>query len=284
MSSTTATAEMDVQVKLWLQGGHVWEFCCDEDDPIVFGLVSALPGVDSGANLPPNGLIQIETRTGERLFLTSSSLVSVDIVRVTDEMQLLAANRLAAPLPDSYPSTPAPFVLVPNALPDEVHRVLVDHVLVQGTEAKQQPVDGIFQLNLFPLVQAIEEGFRVHVDKGRSKLNIPETSAVRFELFAIGDGKSMTWKNEADEIGSLIYQFHKRPKAFTGGGIRLFDSRTDSDARESSTFRDLEIKDNSVLIMPEKVVSAGLPVHCPTRAFADGLFVLRGSIRHRQTA
>jgi hypothetical protein len=276
---------MDVQVKLCLQGGHVWEFCCDEDDPIVFGLLSALPGAGSAANLPPDGLIQIETRTGERLFLTSSSLVSVDIVRITDEMQLLAAKRLAAPSSgSSCQSTPAPFVLVPNALPDEVHKVLVGHVLAQEAEAKQQPVDGIFQLNLFPLVQAMEEGFRVHVDKGRSKLNIPETSAVRFELFAIGDGKSMTWKNEADEIGSLIYQFHKQPKAFTGGGIRLFDSRTDSDTHESSTFRDLEIKDNSVLIMPEKVVSAGLPVHCPTRAFADGLFVLRGSIRHRQTA
>ena len=276
---------MDVQVKLCLQGGHVWEFCCDEDDPIVFGLLSALPGAGSAANLPPDGLIQIETRTGERLFLTSSSLVSVDIVRITDEMQLLAAKRLAAPSSESScQSTPAPFVLVPNALPAEVHKVLVGHVLAQEAEAKQQPVDGIFQLNLFPLVQAMEEGFRVHVDKGRSKLNIPETSAVRFELFAIGDGKSMTWNNEADEIGSLIYQFHKRPKAFTGGGIRLFDSRTDSDAHESSTFRDLEIKDNSVLIMPEKVVSAGLPVHCPTRAFADGLFVLRGSIRHRQTA
>src|SRR5262249_55585226 len=159
------------------------------------------PGADSAAKLPPDGLIQIETRTGERLFLTSSSLVSVDIVRITDEMQLLAAKRLAAPSSgSSCQSTPAPFVLVPNALPDEVHRVLVGHVLAQEAEAKQHPVDGIFQLNLFPLVQAMEEGFRAHVDKGRSKLNISETSAVRFELFAIGDGKSMTWKSEADEI------------------------------------------------------------------------------------
>src|SRR5262249_54515338 len=111
--STTATAKMDVQVKLWLQGGHVWEFCCDEEDPVVFGLLSALPGADTGANLPPDGLIQIETRTGERLFLTRSSLVSVDIVRVTDEMQLLGAKRLAAPSSGSSDqASPAPFVLV----------------------------------------------------------------------------------------------------------------------------------------------------------------------------
>src|SRR6476469_8070425 len=57
---------MEIRVKLLLQGGHGWEFCCKDDDPIVFGLVSALPGADVGGNLPPDGLVQIETRTGER--------------------------------------------------------------------------------------------------------------------------------------------------------------------------------------------------------------------------
>ena len=71
---------MDVQVKLWLQGGHIWEFCCDEDDPIIFGLVSALPGADLGGNLPADGLIQVETRSGERLYIARSSIVSVDIL------------------------------------------------------------------------------------------------------------------------------------------------------------------------------------------------------------
>ena len=94
---------MDVQVKLWLHGGHVWEFCCDEDDPLIFGLVSGLPGADLGGNLPRDGLIQIETRTGERLFLARSSLVSVDVVPIVDELQFLSANRLASPRPRSSP-------------------------------------------------------------------------------------------------------------------------------------------------------------------------------------
>ena len=85
---------MDVQVKLWLQGGHVWEFCCDEDDPIIFGLVSALPGADLGGNLPADGLIQVETRTGERVFLARSSLVSVDVVPIVDELAVLNSKRL----------------------------------------------------------------------------------------------------------------------------------------------------------------------------------------------
>jgi hypothetical protein len=83
---------MEVRVKLLLRGGHGWEFCCNDDDPIVFGLVSALPGADVGGNLPPDGLVQIETRTGERLFLTRSSLVSVEIVPVADPRSSLVPN------------------------------------------------------------------------------------------------------------------------------------------------------------------------------------------------
>lgn len=72
---------MDIVVKLSLAGGHRWEFVCDEDDALVAGIVSALPGATADASLPPDGLIQVESRSGERLFLTRSSLVAVSISR-----------------------------------------------------------------------------------------------------------------------------------------------------------------------------------------------------------
>lgn len=46
---------MDVQVKLWLKEGHTWEFCCDENDPVLIGLLSALPGAHLGQGLPQEG-------------------------------------------------------------------------------------------------------------------------------------------------------------------------------------------------------------------------------------
>lgn len=73
---------MDVLIRLSLAGGHSWEFVCDEDDPMVMGIVSALPGASVDAALPPDGLIQVESRSGERLFLTRSSLVAVSIRRL----------------------------------------------------------------------------------------------------------------------------------------------------------------------------------------------------------
>src|SRR6185437_1065205 len=107
-------------------------------------------------------------------------------------------------------STPAPFVLIHNALPDEVHRVLVGHALAQEAEAQQQQQNGISGLHLSPLEEAVGEAFRAHVEKARINVSIPETGPIdaQFELFAIGDSQSISWKKETNEIGFLIYQFH----------------------------------------------------------------------------
>src|SRR3974377_92201 len=143
---------MEVNLKLLLQGGHVWDFCCSDDDPIVFGLVSALPGADIAGNLPPDGLVQIETRTGERLFLARSSLVSVEIVPVANPLSFLGIKRLATPsasLPTGA-SVPSPFVLTNDVLPDDVHLALVAHVLSQDAGAVRS-LNGMRELDLAPL-------------------------------------------------------------------------------------------------------------------------------------
>jgi len=87
---------MDVLLRLDLQGGHRWEFVCDENDPMVFGLVSALPGSTLNNSLPPDGLIQIEARDGRRLFLSRPSLVALTINRIPSRVPADAGSFLTA--------------------------------------------------------------------------------------------------------------------------------------------------------------------------------------------
>ena len=274
---------MEVRVKLLLRGGHGWEFCCKDDDPIVLGLVSALPGADSAGNLPPDGLVQIETRTGERLFLTRSSLVSVEIVPVANPLKFVGIKRLAAPSA-SFPtgaSVPSPFVLANDALPDDVHAALIAHVLSQDAEVVRSH-NGMRELDLGPLEEPVAKALRSQVAHGVAILGIPDQAEVEleFRLFAIGDTQAISWEPNPADVLYLLYHFYKQPKGFTGGGIRLFDGRTENGMRRAmASFRDVEIGNNDMLIFPEKVVGAGLPVRCPTRAFADGLFVVRGIMR-----
>jgi hypothetical protein len=123
---------VDVQVKLLLQGGHTWEFCCDDEDPILFGLMSALPGADLSNSLPPDGLIQLQTRTGERLFLTRASLVAVDIVPITDEAQILNVNRLAADTPNLVGGVSSTSSSVSARESREFHQVAMERALSQS--------------------------------------------------------------------------------------------------------------------------------------------------------
>jgi hypothetical protein len=273
---------MEVQVKLLLQGGHVWEFCCRDDDPIVLGLVSALPGADVAGNLPPDGLVQIETRTGERLFLTRSSLVSVEIVPVADVMKSVGAKRLTEPLVSIPPgvAVPSPFVLANEVLPGDIHSALVAHALSQDVEVPRS--NEIHELELGPLEESVARALRSQMAHGAATLGVSHRVEVelQFRLFAVGDTRAVCWDANSAGLLHMIYHFHKQPKGFTGGGVRLFDGRSENGIRRATaSFRDLEIGDNDLLIFPEDVVSAGLPVRCPTRAFEDGLFVIHGTLR-----
>jgi len=279
---------MDIQVRLSLQGGHVWEFCCDEDDPIVVGLVSALPGAEPGRNLPLDGLIQVEAKTGERLFLTRSSLVSVELIPIVDDMQFRGVRRLTAPSasPPGARSSPSPFVLAPNMLPHELHRTLIEHALTQGEEKNAPPpapdVDGLRELRFGPLEQVVANALDFHVSNSRAVLGAAEPMAAHLHcrMFAVSHAGAVTLAPTGRDLLHFVYHFHKGPKAFTGGGMRLFDGRIENGAqRAAEAFRDVAIDDNSLLIFPAHVLSAGLPVLCTSRAYADGLFVVCGALR-----
>jgi len=274
---------MDLRIKVLLQGGHLWQFSCDEDDPVVFGLISALPGAGVDTNLPPDGLVQIETRRGERLFLTRSSLVSVEIARIAENAEVGGARRLiefTATVPEGM-SGPSPFVLAYDALPGHIHRALLEHALAQNGAypSQNREQSEVRELGLGGLTQQVALALRSKVEKSRAMFRISESleTHARFRLFAIGDTQAVPLDTEGDDVLRLVYQFHRKPKMFTGGGIRLFDTQIGSAKR--TAFRDLEVEDNSLLIFPADVVSAGLPFHCEKPASADGPFVVSGTLR-----
>ena len=272
---------MDVRVKLFLQGGHTWEFYCDEEDPILFGLLAALQGANLSENLPSDGLIQLNTRTGERLYLTRASLISVELVPIKSEAQLSDPSRSVAQPSQARDrrASPAVFAMVSNALPEEMHRALLRHALSQKDAAQQD--DGVRELSLSPMQEAVAQVLRGHVEKSRSKLGMPDSpvTKIRLELYAIGNGKSLPLNKDIQEGLCLLYHFHAQPKSFSGGGIRLFDCRLeDHGKRAGDGFRDIEIDDNNLLIFSNNVFSAGLPVFSEKRTFSDRLFALSASI------
>ncbi len=70
---------------------------------------------------------------------------------------------------------------------------------------------------------------------------------------------------------SMVYYFHRRPKAFSGGCLRLhpFGVRDQPDGHV-----DIEPDHNVLLAFPAWVEHEVLPVGCPSRQFADSRFAV----------
>ena len=274
---------MNVRVKLLLQGGHVWQFRCDEDDPLIFGLVSALPGADAGANMPPDGLIQVETASGERLFLTRSSLVSLEIRPVSDggaDLASLAPSRTGA-----LPSTavgPAPFALLPEALPTDLHSALLAEALAREFAGPVvSPIAGARELDV-EIAPAVIRVLETWISATQGALGVPDLleTHLAFRVCALGDRGVIPIVERRDAVLTFTYTFHRQPKVASGGGMRLFDTRVEEGVhRAADTIRDVEPCDNALLIVPGSVVQVGLPLRVPSKSFSDSVFVVHGSLR-----
>ena len=79
-----------------------------------------------------------------------------------------------------------------------------------------------------------------------------------------------------DRIISAVYYFYRKPKAFTGGELRLyrFGAPHDQPQADPANYVDIEPVQNSVVAFPSWVTHEVRPVHCPSGAFRDYRFAV----------
>ncbi|MBZ4018765.1 hypothetical protein CCS38_24095 [Streptomyces purpurogeneiscleroticus] len=83
------------------------------------------------------------------------------------------------------------------------------------------------------------------------------------------------------EAGSLhfVYYLHRRPRAFTGGQLRIFDTTLwDGEPACAPSFRDIAADHDSIVFFPAGSWYEDRPIDCPSRRLLDGRFALRGHL------
>jgi Rps23 Pro-64 3,4-dihydroxylase Tpa1-like proline 4-hydroxylase len=117
------------------------------------------------------------------------------------------------------------------------------------------------------------------------KLGMAEVSITRaeFQATATNDGGffRMHADNAHEEIASryltFVYFFHREPKQFEGGELRIYDSRLQAGRYVSAeTCQTIVPQQNQIVFFPCELMHEILPVACPSRAFADSRFTLNG--------
>ncbi len=103
---------------------------------------------------------------------------------------------------------------------------------------------------------------------------------VEVELAAHNDGDRFvlhtdTYRGEnrperGDRMVSGVYYFHREPKAFSGGALRLH--RFGATLESPQDFVEVEPEQNSLVVFPSWAPHEVRPVACPSKAFADSRF------------
>ncbi|HTS08871.1 MAG TPA: 2OG-Fe(II) oxygenase [Candidatus Eisenbacteria bacterium] len=80
---------------------------------------------------------------------------------------------------------------------------------------------------------------------------------------------------------TFVYFFHREPKRFEGGELRIHDARLHADAYVSEgTYQTIKPQQNQIVFFPCELMHEITTVECPSKSFADSRFTLNGWLRH----
>lgn len=132
--------------------------------------------------------------------------------------------------------------------------------------------------DLGPFKQVLKDKVTAGVPEMLASLSMTPISIakIEIELVAHGDGAfygrhiDLNPHHQAETIRALsgVYYFHARPRAFSGGQLRLYPSATGATDR----FIDVDPAHNSLAVFPSWVTHEVMPVRCPSNRFEDARF------------
>jgi len=108
-------------------------------------------------------------------------------------------------------------------------------------------------------------------------------SRVEAQITCSGNGDFFRWHTDDghDEIASrqltFVYFFHREPKAFQGGELRVYDSEwRNGGYKPMENYRTIVPRQNQAVFFASFLAHEITPVECPSGAFADGRFTVNG--------
>lgn len=189
------------------------------------------------------------------------------------------------------PGPMMPHLIIPDFLPGGEHRALLDWVLANEDRFQAAPLAGgvvdpqirraMVTRKLGPSGPVFEAVIRGSVAHWIAALRVTpfETSEVELELAAHNDGAHFMLHTDTyrtgiqargDRMLSAVYYFHREPKAFSGGMLRLHRLG----ARPGDEGVDVAPDQNCLVVFPSWGPHEVTPIACPSGDFADSRFAV----------
>jgi len=79
---------------------------------------------------------------------------------------------------------------------------------------------------------------------------------------------------------TFVYFFHREPRQFEGGELRIHDARLEGDRYVSEgSYHTIVPQQNQIVLFPCELLHEITPVKCPSQLFADSRFTVNGWLR-----
>ena len=120
-----------------------------------------------------------------------------------------------------------------------------------------------------------------------SKLPNFEITGVEAQITASHDGDYFHFHtdNGSDRVESrhltFVYFFHREPRQFEGGELRIHDARLEERGYVSQgSYQSIAPQQNQIVFFPCELLHEITAVNCTSQQFADSRFTLNGWLRH----
>jgi excisionase family DNA binding protein len=116
-----------------------------------------------------------------------------------------------------------------------------------------------------------------------AQFDIQLTASNDGDFFKVHQDNSSTEINQREL--TFVYYFHTEPKAFTGGQLKLYNSKDGAvEQSEKITAQTITPRQNTLVLFPSGYDHEVLPVRCPSRKFVNSRFTVNGWIMRQEAA
>jgi Rps23 Pro-64 3,4-dihydroxylase Tpa1-like proline 4-hydroxylase len=142
--------------------------------------------------------------------------------------------------------------------------------------------------DLGPFAELFQKALIQHLEPALKRLHRPgfPIGRIEMQITASGDGDYFRLHSDGDakstrEI-SFVYYFHREPRRFSGGELRLYQSKEiEGQLIPADHPQTLSPRQDMLLLFPSANDHEVLPVRVPSKAFADSRFTVNGWIHRR---
>jgi Rps23 Pro-64 3,4-dihydroxylase Tpa1-like proline 4-hydroxylase len=141
------------------------------------------------------------------------------------------------------------------------------------------PFDELLRRRVQLLLPKVCEQLGIAVPEGATEIQLTAHNHGHYYKIHNDNGSEAL----AHRAVSFVYYFHRQPKAFTGGALRLVDRQVVNGLlTPAETYKDIEPLDNSIVFFDSRELHEVRPVDCPSLNFADSRFTINGWVAKTQ--